>query len=264
MSSRMERYYKKETQGNSRTKRNTRLYNSIYSYGKYSNIEGIASIDNTNEIDITKVKKMLDNREKYQAERRYRRLTNDDKQVQDLPVMHSKYKEDNDRTYDIMDVLTKAKEKKEPDDKERVLSKTSYDVLKSLDLKRNTNRRDLYDDGLDSMVQTISNTSALNKLDDASLAADMFSDLQGHNENTQVGKIGDIKELIKTQQYDKKEQTMDNSFFTSDLKLKKKDFIGYGEEEKKGSVFKTIFVTILILGIIAVIGILVVQRLGLF
>ena len=264
MSSRMERYYKKETQGNSRTKRNTRLYNSIYSYGKYSNIEGIASIDNTNEIDITKVKKMLDNREKYQAERRYRRLTNDDKQVQDLPVMHSKYKEDNDRTYDIMDVLTKAKEKKEPDDKERVLSKTSYDVLKSLDLKRNVNRRDLYDDGLDSMVQTISNTSALNKLDDASLAADMFSDLQGHNENTQVGKIGDIKELIKTQQYDKKEQTMDNSFFTSDLKLKKKDFIGYGEEEKKGSVFKTIFVTILILGIIAVIGILVVQRLGLF
>ena len=260
----MERYYKRETQGNSRTKRNTRLYNSIYSYGKYSNIEGIASIDNTNEIDITKVKKMLDNREKYQAERRYRRLTNDDKQVQDLPVMHSKYKEDNDRTYDIMDVLTKAKEKKEPDDKERVLSKTSYDVLKSLDLKRNTNRRDLYDDGLDSMVQTISNTSALNKLDDASLAADMFSDLQGHNENTQVGKIGDIKELIKTQQYDKKEQTMDNSFFTSDLKLKKKDFIGYGEEEKKGSVFKTIFVTILILGIIAVIGILVVQRLGLF
>lgn len=260
----MERYYKKETQGNSRTKRNTRLYNSIYSYGKYSNIEGIASIDNTNEIDITKVKKMLDNREKYQAERRYRRLTNDDKQVQDLPVMHSKYKEDNDRTYDIMDVLNKAKEKKEPDDKERVLSKTSYDVLKSLDLKRNVNRRDLYDDGLDSMVQTISNTSALNKLDDASLAADMFSDLQGHNENTQVGKIGDIKELIKTQQYDKKEQTMDNSFFTSDLKLKKKDFIGYGEEEKKGSVFKTIFVTILILGIIAVIGILVVQRLGLF
>ena len=263
VASRMERYYKKEIQGNSRTKRNTRLYNSIYSYGKYSNIEGIASIDNTNEIDITKVKKMLDNREKYQAERRYRKLTNDEP-VQDLPVMHSKYKDDNERTYDIMDVLSKAREKKEPDDKERVLSKTSYDVLKSLDLKRQVNRQDLYDDGLDSMVHTISNTSALNKLDDASLAADLFSDLQGHDENTQVGQINDIKELIKTQQYDKKEQTMDNSFFTSDLKLKKKDFVGYGDENKKGSVFKTIFVTILILGIIAVIGILIVQKLGLF
>lgn len=270
VASRMERYYKKETQGNSRTKRNTRLYNSIYSYGKYSNIEGIASIDNTNEIDITKVKEMLDNREKYQAERRYRRLTNEDKPVQELPKVQKRYKEDEERTYDIMDVLTKAKEKKEPDDKERVLSKTSYDVLKNIDLKRNVNRKDYYDgDELDDMIQTISNTSMLNKLDDADLAADMFSDLKGHNEDTQVGNLNNLKELIEENKnapkYDKKEQTMDNSFFTSNLKLRKKDFAPYDEdEEKKGSVFKTIFVTILILGIIAVIGILVVQKLGLF
>ena len=110
----MERYYKKEAQGNSRTKRNTRLYNSIYSYGKYSNIEGIASIDNTNQIDITKVKQMLDNREKYQAERKYRRLTNEKDSVQELPKVRSRYKEEEDRTYDIMDVLTKAREKRNP------------------------------------------------------------------------------------------------------------------------------------------------------
>lgn len=262
----MERYYKKETQGNSRTKRNTRLYNSIYSYGKYSNIEGIASIDNTNQIDITKVKKMLETREKYQAERKYRRLTNEENVVQELPKVRSRYKEE-DRTYDIMDVLNKAREKKEPDDKERVLSKTSYDVLKNLDLKRKNSVKD-YDneDDLKDMIQTISNTSMLNKLDDADLAADMFSDLKGHNEDTQVGNLNNIKELIEENKNNekKKEQTMDNSFFTSNLKLKKKDFVEYGEEEKKGSVFKTIFVTILILGIIAVVGILVVQKLGLF
>ena len=262
----MERYYKKETQGNSRTKRNTRLYNSIYSYGKYSNIEGIASIDNTNQIDITKVKKMLETREKYQAERKYRRLTNEENVVQELPKVRLRYKEE-DRTYDIMDVLTKAREKKEPDDKERVLSKTSYDVLKNLDLKRKNSVED-YDneDDLKDMIQTISNTSMLNKLDDADLAADMFSDLKGHNEDTQVGNLNNIKELIEENKNNekKKEQTMDNSFFTSNLKLKKKDFVEYGEEEKKGSVFKTIFVTILILGIIAVVGILVVQKLGLF
>lgn len=262
----MERYYKKETQGNSRTKRNTRLYNSIYSYGKYSNIEGIASIDNTNQIDITKVKKMLETREKYQAERKYRRLTNEENVVQELPKVRSRYKEE-DRTYDIMDVLNKAREKKEPDDKERVLSKTSYDVLKNLDLKRKNSIKD-YDneDDLKDMIQTISNTSMLNKLDDADLAADMFSDLKGHNEDTQVGNLNNIKELIEENKNNekKKEQTMDNSFFTSNLKLKKKDFVEYGEEEKKGSVFKTIFVTILILGIIAVVGILVVQKLRLF
>ena len=257
----MERYYKKETQGNSRTKRNTRLYNSIYSYGKYSNIEGIANIDNTNEIDITKVKKMLETREKYQAERRYRRLTNEE-QVQELPKVTKRYKEE-ERTYDIMDVLTKAKEQKEPDDKERVLSKTSYDVLKNLDLHRNLKKQEDSSDEMKELVQTISNTNMLNKLDDADLAASMFSDLQGHNEDTQVGKLNDLTDLIDKSKTDKQEQTMDNSFFTSNLKLRKKDFDGF-EEEKKGSVFKTIFVTILILGIIAVIGILVVQKLGLF
>ena len=108
----------------------------------------------------------------------------------------------------------------------------------------------------------------LNKLDDADLAADMFSDLKGNNEDTQVGNLNNIKDLIeenkKFVKEEKKEQTMDNSFFTSNLKLRKKDFVSYDDEDKKGSVFKTIFVTILILGIIAVIGILVVQKLGLF
>lgn len=268
----MERYYKTENKGKTRTKRNTRLYNSIYSYGKYSNIEGIASIDNTNEIDITKVKEMLDNREKYQAERRYRRLTNENKELEELPKVSKRYKESEERTYDIMDVLSKAREKKEPDDKERVLSKTSYDVLKNIELKRNVNRKDYFDgdEDIDEMIQTISNTNMLNKMDDADLAADMFSDLKAKDDDTQVGNLSNLKDLIDESKKDsflenKKEQTMDNSFFTSNLKLKKKDFVNYDEDEvKKGSVFKTIFVTILILGIIAVIGILVVQKLGLF
>ena len=269
MSSRMERYYKTENKGKTRTKRNTKLYNSIYSYGKYSNIEGIASIDNTNEIDITKVKKMLETREKYQAERRYRRLTNENKELASLPKVSKRYKEDEDRTYDIMDVLSKARENKEPDDKERVLSKTSYDVLKNIEVKRNVNKKD-YDDDIDDMIQTITNTGMLNKMDDADLAADMFSDLKAKDDDTKVGNLNNLKQLIDENKKDsflenKKEQTMDNSFFTSNLKLKKKDFVNYDEDEiKKGSVFKTIFVTILILGIIAVIGILVVQKLGLF
>ena len=263
----MDRYYKKETKGVSRTDRNKRLYNSIYSYGKYSNIEGIASIDNTNEIDITKIKKMLDNREKYQTERKVRKIT-DEEQVQELPV-HKKYKEDTERTYDIRDVLSKAKEHKEPDDKERVLSKTSYDVLKNINLKKNTSIKDYYDENEDlkEMIQTITNTSMLNKLDDTDLAADMFSDLKGKDEDTKVGNLDNLKDLIeesKKQNVDKKmEKTMDDSFFTSSLKLKKADFVG-DNSGKKGSVFKTIFITILILGIIAAAGILIVQKLGLF
>ena len=171
-----------------------------------------------------------------------------------------------------MDVLSKAREKKEPDDRERVLSKTSYDVLKNIELKRNVNRKDYYDgeENIDDMIQTITNTSMLNKMDDADLAADMFSDLTSKDDDTKVGNLNNLKELIDENKKDssidmKKEQTMDNSFFTSNLKLKKKDFVNYDEDDvKSGSVFKTVFVTIIILGIIAVIGILVVQKLGLF
>lgn len=257
----MERYYQTEKEGNTRTKRNTKLYNSIYSYGKYSNIEGIASIDNTNEIDITKVKKMLETREKYQAERRFRRLTDGGKEPKELPRIQKRY-DNEDRTYDIMDVLSKAKENKEPDDKERVLSETSYDVLKNLHLKR---KEKSYDDDSSDLVKTISNTAMLNKMDDADLAASMFSDLQGSNEDTKVSNVKDIKEYIKENKTLEKENTMDNSFFTSNIKLKKKDFVNYDEDEKKsGSLLKTIFVTILILGIIGVIGVLVIQKLGLF
>ena len=60
MATRMDRYYQKESSG-SRSKKNKNLYNTIYSYGSYSNIEGVADAPKSNEVDITEVKSMLDN-----------------------------------------------------------------------------------------------------------------------------------------------------------------------------------------------------------
>ena len=70
-------------------------------------------------------------------------------------VAQKRYAEE-EKNYDIMDVLSKAKENKKPDDKERVLSKTSYNVLKNLNLKENINTDD---EDLKEMIQTITNTS---------------------------------------------------------------------------------------------------------
>lgn len=78
MATRMQKYYKSarvDASTGSRSSRNKELYGEIYTGSKYSNIEGIASIDNANEVDITKVKEMLKNRENYQKERQYRRIT---------------------------------------------------------------------------------------------------------------------------------------------------------------------------------------------
>ena len=74
MASRMERYYRAKDGVKKRSQLNQNLYREIYDIGEYSNIEGIAEIDKNNEIDITKVKKMLKNREDYNNQKEYRKL----------------------------------------------------------------------------------------------------------------------------------------------------------------------------------------------
>ena len=239
MASRMERYRDKAIK-TSRSSRNKNLYNTMYSYDKYSNIEGVASIENANEIDISKVKEMLDSREKAQSQRHYRNLSRDE--VQDLPVVRNHYKEDSDRNYDIMDVLKTAKEKKEPDNKERVLNNTNYDILKKLNLKpKNENNDYNKEDDLKELIETIASTSMLNK-EKTDSDYDMFSDLT--SDDTKVGDVKDFTEFI-----DKNEKTMDDSFFTGGLRLKKADFVV--NEKKDSSVLKKIFIAFVVLAIIA-------------
>lgn len=253
MSSRMERYHKNNT--NLRSKRNKNLYNDIYSSAKYTNIEGIASIDNANEIDITKIKEMLQNRENYQKERQYRKITGNH-EPEEKPIIKRRITPSmEERDYDIRDILNKAKENKEPDDKERVLKNTEYDVLKKLDLKRKPTP-EYESDELKELINTITNTSMLNKMDDSDLASDLLKELRG--DDTKVGELNNVSQLIAN---NKQNNTMDDSFFTSSLKLSKKDF---EDGSKSKMTFTKIIIIILVLVIIGAAAILVVNNLGLF
>ena len=251
MATRMDRYYQKESSG-SRSKKNKNLYNTIYSYGSYSNIEGVADAPKSNEVDITEVKRMLDNREKYQKQRRYRNLTNKDIDYE-RPKPRPRYVEDTERDYDIRDVLSKAREEKEPDDKERVLRNTNFDILKDLHL--DGERKKMLDDetseDLQDMLKTITDTSLANKNDD-DLAADLFSDLKG--DDTKVGEIKNINELIDENE---KSRVMDDTFFTSSIKLNKFDFEG---SKRKVSVFNVLVVMVLVIAIIFAAAILIMKR----
>lgn len=240
----MDRYYK---ENNTRSKRNKNLYGDIYSEAKYTNIEGIASIDNANEIDITKIKEMLQNRENYQKTRQYRKLTEEPeiREVKETP----KTEVTEEPSYDIRDILNKARENKKPDDKERVLKNTSYDVLKDLNLKKEAVEDDLKEeDELKELIHTITNTSMLNKMGNNELATDFLKDLTG--EDTSVGELNDVKKIIAEEE-NQKTHTMDNSFFTSSLKLSKKDFDD-GEKPSK-HIFTKIIIILLILVIIGAI-----------
>ncbi len=241
MASRMERY-KNNNVKSSRSSRNKSLYNSIYSYDdKYSNIEGVASIDKNNEIDISKVKKMIETRENNTRSRNFRNSSNDN--VDNYSIVRNRYKEDTDRNYDIIDVLKNAKENKEPDNKERVLNNTNYEILKTLNLSPKEEVKENKEEDLKSLIETISNTSMINKNGDPDL--DMFSDLA--SDDTKVGDVKDFTEFTSMMG----EKTMDDSFFTGGVKLKKADFVN--GEKKKGSFVKKFFVAIFILLIISAI-----------
>lgn len=247
MASRMDRYRKGEVSTSSRSNRNKNLYNTMYSFDRYSNIEGVASMDNANKVDISKVKELIESREKYQRERQYRRLSNevDD----DLSISRKRYEEDTDRSYDVNDVLKSAKENKEPDNKERVLNNTNYDILKKLNLKSEGVKDDLKQEAdLKELIETIANTSMLNKNEDINMFNDLVSD------DTKVGDVKDITEFI-----DNKEKTMDDSFFTHSVKIKKADFVG---STKKGGGIKKFLITIFVLLIIAMIVCFVLYYLG--
>lgn len=247
MNSRMERYYKDR---NTRSKRNKDLYGDIYSEAKYTNIEGIASIDNANEIDITKIKEMLQNRENYQKTRQYRRLTEREEPEEKTAIPEPKTTEI--PSYDIRDVLNKARESKKPDDKERVLKNTQYDILKDLNLKKEAVEEDLKEeDELKELIHTITNTSMLNKMGGSELATDVLKDLTG-DDNTSVGEVNSVKEIISEKKELNMNNSMDNSFFTSSLKLSKKDFDN-GETSSKHIVTKIIIVLLILVIIGAVV-----------
>ena len=78
MASRMDRYKNQESVRLGRSEKNQSLYEQIASLDSYTNIEGVATIEKTNEIDISKVKEMLKNRENFKKQKEIERISKKD------------------------------------------------------------------------------------------------------------------------------------------------------------------------------------------
>lgn len=240
MATRMQRY--KNDGLNRRSQRNKELYKDIYEYGEYSNIEGITSMGKTNEVDIEKVKALLESRDDSSK----RRVKAEIKEMKDEPVFEEKGEEKN---YDIRDILSKARETMPKDDKERVLRDSKYEFLNKV--AADTKKDD--DDGdLKELINTITSTSMLNKLSDEALAGELFGDLIDDEKKSDSKSL---KEYIKETENKALENSLDKSFFTSSLNLSKSDFIS--EEKKKTSVVSIIIIIILVIFIVLCSGVLI-------
>ena len=242
MSSRMERYYKSDTVKKKRSQKNQELYRTIYEDGQYSNIEGIASIEKNNEIDISKVKEMLKNREDYRRQKNYRTSIKP-KEVKEQPKEDEFLLDNNEKTYDIRDVLNKVKdEKPEEDDRYLSLNDDNYDFLKELkEKKENPNKQD---EELKDMIDTITNTSMLNKMEDKDLSFDLLDDLDSvEDDDTDI-----VEEPTETQ--------IDKSFFTASMKIKKEDFADIYEQtkDKRRKIKRDIIIIVVLVVLIAIVG----------
>lgn len=250
MASRMERYHNH----GDRSTRNKDLYKNIEDLDSYTNIEGVIAIDKTNEIDITQVKEIIQSREGYQKQKQYRQIAPEEEEEPEEIVSEK----EEDRTYDIRDVLVRAKEKRvEPDDKYRKLKNVNYDVIKKINSKATPEEQEVLKELVDTV--TIQSKTKYNDADDLGLLDDLKAD-------TMVGDSGSIKKIIEEAKEEARQEeaekaeisvsleNLDKSFYTSSLGFTESDFedlLSLGEDIKKhNGLLKVLIIILIIVGII--------------
>ena len=216
MSSRMDRYYKNELATSDRSSKNKSLYDQIENLENYSNIEGVATIEKTNEIDISKVQDMIKNREEYKRKKRLKSILKEEEEKLDEI---QEEEEEPPKNYDIKELLSKMESGVSNDDKSRSLDKEQIEILRDLK-KREKYNIEKEEEELKELINTISSTKALADLD-VGLLDDLKSD-------TVVGDASSIKKILeeekKERNFENTNTEIDKSFYTSSFGFTKKDF----------------------------------------
>ena len=247
MASRVEKYYGEVSTSKKRVVKNKELYKAIYAEDEtYSNIEGVLETPVTNEIDIVKVQAMV--LKQQEEEKKRMQLVKKDLELPEVENLEDTLT----KNYDIRDVLAQAKEESTIDNKPRKLKDFDFDGL-----KERLNNKKVYTEAeqerdirqLQELIHTIAGDNPeLNKLADRDLSLEMFSELAGDTKDLDADEES-IKKIIEEAKKIEEEKPevveTDNSFYTSTLNLKAKDFSDNEEEERMPVPLK-IFIILLI------------------
>ena len=242
MASRMDRYKEDESRITGRSDRNKSLYKQIEDLDSYTNIAGVATIDNKNSIDLEKVKELLRHSEKKEEI------------ILDEEIIEEKELEET-RKYDIKDLLSKAKDNDNEESKYRSLSKEHYKLLEELNKRNQQNKKmkEMEEVELEELVKTISD---MEPVDENSIDGDDVGLLDDLKSDTMVGDAASIKKIIEEEkEFTKELDTMklDNSFYTSSFSFTKRDFEelkDINHKIKKGNKFIIVLLILIIVLII--------------
>ena len=265
MASRMDRYHSNDMESKKRSRRNESLYDSIYNDNiEYSNVEGIARIEKTNEIDINRIREML-----RQEEEKKRKNMSEPvfKRTIPLPPIPEKDEIKDERNYDIRDILVKAKKDKSDEEKNqyRNLKNTQYNILKNIKLDDQIGQKEKEDESqeLKELIHTITNHKALEQINDRDLSLDLLDDLKSDHTNTSTLNKESIQKILQEAKEKQKEEEpaeevreLDKSFFTSSLNFDDEDFEELRELSSKyhrNSILIKILIAIVVIAIIIMI-----------
>lgn len=244
----------------SRVARNHDLYQEINngeldSFSVRSNATVIGNQEP--EIDIEKIKKILDTKYNTPPKRKSIRIEPREKEsklLDDLPT----------KEYDLNVILEKAKDEKEETYEEaraKKLRNTQFDILKNLNIEeKKISEKETAEDNLMELINTITINEAKKKEENAKDEIDpldLLEDLKG-NENTEVYErmTEDISNIMEEEkkEIDKEKNknenvnsNLDNSFYTNNL-FKKKDFEDNNDfvDDDKGSIIVKVLVFLVI------------------
>lgn len=261
MASRMDRYYNSSNSSMERSRKNKDLYKRVHNESR-SEIDSLRSVSRANEIDLSKLKSIVSDREAYKKERKLRQTIDKSSLNIDIPS-----KKDDIESYDIMDVepskLEVEKEVEEPknydlsdvlnkalddynesDSKNRNLKNLEYTDLNNLNLHKKEYKNSELE--LKDMIKSIHNTSNLNKLGDDALLLDSLK------ADTMVGDSS-IKKVIEQDKVEvNKDDTkeLDKSFFTNTFDFDDEDFdeLLARKHSKKKKIIIAIIICLLVAG----------------
>ena len=255
MASRMDRYYKSELVSSGRSSKNKSIYEQIKDLDNYTNIEGVATIEKTNEIDISKVQEMIKNRENYKKKRQLRDILNEE--VEELEKIEEV--QEITKNYDIKDLLSKIKDEPIEEQKSRSLKEEQIEILKSLNVKEKPKKVEIEEEEqeLKELLNTIASTKALTDLSNVEGDVGLLDDLKS---DTIVGDAASIKKIIEEEKEKRIEDTnveIDKSFYTSSFGFTQSDFEelkNMNHKIKKSNKFIIVLLIILIVLIAAGVG----------
>ena len=253
--------------GMSRVAKNNDLYKQINNSELDNfNVRSNATVigNQEREIDVEQIKKILDKRYNSAPKRRSIRIEERPHEniISDEPT----------KEYDLTKVLEKAKDEKVEtyeENRAKKLRNTQYNILSNLNIEGEEKEevKTTPEENLMNLINTITINEA-KKLEEKNSNSndidplDILSDLKGDDDTqvyesmeTEVTKITEIKEKEKennnqiTEVENKKQEKLDNSFYTSNL-FKKNDFEDdnkdFVDDEKIGIGIKILIVLVVV------------------